>query len=69
MKQNTSQGRKGSPYSPKKFTSKTASTKNLQVSGYDKSASLIGRQVQAEAASVDQKIEKLQNLLKMAKNN
>ena len=35
--------------------------------GPDKNASLIGRQVEAEAASVDQKIEKLQNLLKMAK--
>ena len=35
--------------------------------GPDKSSSLIGRQVEAEAASVDSKIEKLQNLLKMAK--
>ena len=33
----------------------------------NKSSSLIGRQVEAEAASVDEKIEKLQNLLKMAK--
>ena len=43
--------------------------KPLQMSGYEKSSSLIGRQVEAEAASVDEKIEKLQNLLKMAKNN
>ena len=35
----------------------------------DKSSSLIGRQVEAEAASVDEKIEKLQNLLKMAKGS
>ena len=35
----------------------------------DKNSSLISRQVEAEAASVDQKIEKLQSLLKMAKNN
>jgi len=36
---------------------------------YDKSSSLIGRQVEAEAASVDEKIEKLQNLLRMAKGS
>jgi len=36
---------------------------------YDKNSSLIGRQVEAEAASVDEKIEKLQNLLKMAKGS
>ena len=35
----------------------------------DKSSSLISRQVEAEAASVDEKIEKLQSLLKMAKGN
>ena len=37
--------------------------------GFNKSSSLIGRQVEAEAASVDEKIEKLQNLLKMAKGS
>ena len=63
-----------SPYSPKKFTAKQRDAapmgnKPLQMSGYEKSSSLIGRQVEAEAASVDEKIEKLQNLLKMAKNN
>lgn len=42
--------------------------KEMMNSGnFDKSSSLIGRQVEAEAASVDEKIEKLQNLLKMAK--
>lgn len=40
----------------------------MDTSGYaEKNSSLIGRQVEAEAASVDEKIEKLQNLLKMAK--
>ena len=39
------------------------------LASYDKSSSLISRQVEAEAASVDEKIEKLQNLLKMAKGN
>lgn len=29
------------------------------MSGYEKSSSLIGRQVEAEAASVDEKIQKL----------
>ena len=41
----------------------------MKDSGFDKSSSLIGRQVEAEAASVDEKIEKLQNLLKMAKGS
>ena len=71
--QRLAQATPGSPYSPKKFGTKPrdaapAGNKGLQLSGYEKSSSLIGRQVEAEAASVDEKIEKLQNLLKMAKN-
>ena len=46
------------------------STNHMQLDasiGAKSNASLIGKQVEAEAASVDDKIQKLQNLLKMAK--
>ena len=56
-----------------KKTTESQAQENMKAlmdsNGMQKSSSLIGRQVEAEAASVDEKIEKLQNLLKMAKGN
>ena len=63
-------------YSPTKASAKFAKkstpvkdhiTAMMGSGTFDKTSSLIGRQVEAEAASVDEKIEKLQNLLKIAK--